>query len=471
LVRDEHGEEMHKSKGNAIWFDDAAEKMGVDVMRWLFMRHNPANNVNFGWAQGDEMRRTFFLTLWNTYAFFVTYANIDGWTPAPLSPTLPGVKGSGSGVKESQLDRWVLSELHQLIADVTESFEMFETMTPTRRIESFVEDLSNWYVRRSRRRFWKSGDDAQAAADKQSAYETLHECLVTLAKLMSPVAPFTAEELYQNLVRANDVSAPESVHLCDWPEADASLVDRVLNDEVRLLMRLASLGRSARSKAGIKVRQPLPRVFVKVRAQVEEDALRRLERELLEELNVKELSLIHDESDFLKYDVKPNLPVLGPKYGPDVAKIRAALASQDAGALAAAAAQGKQIEVGGFTLEPSELLVTTVEQEGYASAQEAGYVVVVDAEVPDDLRDEGLAREIVHRIQNLRRDAGFDISDRIVTSWQGDAEIGRVMASHEDYIAGETLSTAIEEAAAPEGAHVSEQDIDGHTMTIAVRKA
>jgi isoleucyl-tRNA synthetase len=467
LVRDEHGEEMHKSKGNAIWFDDAAEKMGVDVMRWLFMRHNPASNVNFGYAAGDEIRRSFALTLWNTYAFFVTYAKIDGWGP--------GVEGRGSRV-ENELDRWLLSELHQLITDVTDSLEDFDTMTPTRRIESFVEHLSNWYVRRSRRRFWKSEDDD----DKRSAYETLHQTLVTLAKLLSPIMPFLAEELYQNLVlstpplappRGGEGNAPASIHLCDWPVADASLISAELNDEMRLVMRLASLGRSARSKAQLKVRQPLARVYVKVRASVEEDALRRMESQLRDELNVHEVTLIQQEGDFLRYEVRPNLPVLGPKYGKDVGKIREALAAQDAGAVAVAVGEGKSIEAGGVTLEPDEVLVNAVEREGYASAQEAGYVVVVDTDVPPELRDEGLARELVHRIQNLRRDAGFDISDRITTYFQGDDDVRRVIIVHIEYIKGETLSLAIEEASPPDRAHREEQDVDGHAVVLGVARA
>jgi isoleucyl-tRNA synthetase len=462
-VRDEHGEEMHKSKGNAIWFDEAADRMGVDPMRWLFLKHNPALSINFGWAAGDEVRRSLILTLWNTYAFFVTYTNIDGWAAQP-HPS-PGVKGQGSGVKEAnELDRWLRSELHRLIADVTAALEVYETAAPARRIEAFVEELSNWYVRRSRRRFWKSGDDT----DKRSAYETLYECLVTLAKLLAPFMPFLAEELYQNLVRGQDGDAPASVHLCDWPRADASLIDQVLNDEVRLVMRLASLGRSARSKAGVKVRQPLPRVFVKTRAQVEEDALRRLEAQLLDEINVKELIAIHDESDFLRYEVRPNLPVLGPKYGAAVGEIRQALASQDAMAVAAAVAEGHGVEAGGYRLEPDELLVTTVEREGFASAQEAGYVVVVDTEVPPELLDEGLARELVHRIQNLRRDAGFDISDRITTYWQGDDDVRRVLAAHAAYVQGETLSVALVEGEPPGAAHRAEQTVDGHQVTLGV---
>ncbi len=457
-VGDEQGEEMHKSKGNAIWFDDAAERMGVDVMRWLFLRHNPAQNVHFGWAAGDEVRRSFVLTLWNTYAFFVTYANIDGWQPGPASKT--------SEAEESELDRWLVSELHQLIADVTAGLDDYDTLNPARRIETFVEDLSNWYVRRSRRRFWKSEDDA----DKRSAYRTLHGCLATLSKLLAPFTPFLAEEMYQNLVRSQDSDAPPSVHLCDWPAADASLVDERLSDEVRLVMSLVSLGRSARSKAGIKVRQPLARVFVKVGGPEEEDALGRLESQLLEELNVRELVLMHDESDFLRYEVRPNLPVLGPKYGAAVAQIREALAKQEPAAVAEAVAASRGVEVAGHRLEPGEILVSTVEEEGFASAQEGGRVVVVDTEVPPALLDEGLARELVHRIQNLRRDAGFDISDRITTYWQADDDIRRVLAAHAEYVKGETLSLALEEGEPPPDAHRTEQTVDGHEVVLGARR-
>jgi isoleucyl-tRNA synthetase len=495
-VRDEHGEEMHKSKGNAIWFDEAADRMGVDPMRWLFLRHNPALNLNFGWTPGDEVRRSLILTLWNTYAFFVSYANIDGWGPSDaVGATIRSPRADSRPPLQNELDRWLLSELHQLVADVTAALDAYDTMAPCRRIESFVEDLSNWYVRRSRRRFWKSEDDA----DKRSAYETLYEALVTLSKLIAPFMPFVAEELYQNLVRANDASAPASVHLCDWPQANLSLIEpkhatfpaavasasaRALSAEfivepMRLVMRLVSLGRSARSKAQIKVRQPLPRVFVKVRAPVEEDALRRMESQLLDELNVRALVVIHDESDFVRYEVKPNLPVLGPKYGGDVGKIRQALAAQDPAAVAAAIAQGRSIAAAGYQLEPGELLVTTVEREGFASAQEAGYIVVVDTELTPELRDEGLAREIVHRIQNLRRDAGFDISDRITTYWQGDGDpsagsgqaLRRVLAQHAAYVQGETLSLSLVEGAPPADAHRSEQNVDGHAVVLAVQRA
>jgi isoleucyl-tRNA synthetase len=312
MVRDEHGEEMHKSKGNAIWFEDAADNMGVDVMRWLFFRQNPANNINFGYGPADEVRRGMFLTLWNTYAFFVTYAELDGWRPTAAS----------GAIERTELDRWVLSELHQLVRGVTDRLQDFDAQAATKLVEAFVDDLSNWYVRRSRRRFWKSESDS----DKLAAYATLYECLVTLTKLLAPFTPFLAEEMHQNLVRWFDPAAPESVHLTDWPQADASKIDALLSDETRLVMR-ASLGRAARAKAQLRVRQPVAELFVKLPTKMEEHALERLAPQVLDELNVKALRVVRDETDFLRFEVKPNLKLLGQKYGREVQDIARALSS------------------------------------------------------------------------------------------------------------------------------------------------
>ena len=250
LMRDEKGEEMHKSRGNSIDFAEAADKMGVDAMRWVFLRHNPAQNLNFGFGSADEVRRRFLLTLWNTYSFFVTYANIDEFRPENGATVAPS----------SEMDRWITSELQSLVAGVTRAMDEFDSADAGRRIEEFVELLSNWYVRRSRRRFWKSENDQ----DKLAAHNTLYTCLVTLAKLMAPLAPFISEEMYQNLVRSANPDAPESVHLADYPVSDASLVDDRLSQATRLAMKVSSLGRSARSKAGVKVRQPLSRALVKL---------------------------------------------------------------------------------------------------------------------------------------------------------------------------------------------------------------
>ena len=327
LMRDEHGEEMHKSKGNAIWFEDAAERMGVDAMRWTFARHDPANNINFGFNTAEEVRRRFIIPLWNVYSFFVTYANIDRFDPNTTPPPVS---------ERPDLDRWILSELHQLIADVTSNLEKFEPDPAARQTEEFVESLSNWYVRRSRRRFWKSGlvggDDAAGetgsddVTDKLAAYATLYEVLVALTKLLAPIVPFLTEAMYRNLT-ASLADGRESVHLEDYPKANLSLVDEGLNEVTRLAQRVSSMGRAARSRAQIKVRQPLERVLVSARSQQDREFLDAATPQILDELNIRTLEVIEGESDVQEIVVQPNLPVLGPKYGAKVGEIRSALSA------------------------------------------------------------------------------------------------------------------------------------------------
>ena len=461
LVRDEKGEDMHKSKGNAIWFDEAADKIGADVMRWIFMRTNPAQNVNFGYGVGDEVRRQVFLTLWNTYSFFVTYATIDGYTPgakdAPAAPT--------------ELDRWALSELNTLVKTVTDSLEEFDTMTASRAIQEFIDDLSNWYVRRSRRRFWKS----EADGDKRAAYDTLYACLETVTRLMAPFTPFLADELYSNLVRSWNAGAPESVHLTDWPAVDAAAVDEGLSRETRLVMRLASLGRAARAKAGQKVRQPLGRALFGLRSASELEGARRLADQLAEELNVKEIAFLGTsesgtESDYLSYAIRPNLPALGPKYGNQVGAIRSALTKADPAAIAAAVRAREKIVLEGFALAPDEVLVEPQARATYVAAQDAGYTAIVTTEVTPELAAEGLAREIVHRVQGMRRDAGFNIADRIALAFDGDDEIAAVLARHDGYVRQETLAEQVTRGPAPDGAHAESHDIEGRPVALAVRR-
>ncbi len=463
MVRDEHGREMHKSAGNAIWFDDAADNMGVDVMRWLFFRQNPAHNVNFGYGPADEVRRGMFLTLWNTYAFFVTYASLDGWAPG----------GDDALLERTELDRWMLSELHRLVAGVTDALQDFDALPATKLVEAFVEDLSNWYVRRSRRRFWKSESDS----DKLAAYATLYECLVTVAKLLAPFTPFLAEEMYQNLVRSFDSAggdAPhseEGVHLADWPISDASQIDRALSEETRLVMRVASLGRAARAKAQLRVRQPVAELLVKLPTAAEERALERLAPQVLEELNVKAIRIVRDESAFLRFEVKPNLKLLGQKYGrevQDIAKALGALTDERLAEVARAAGAGESVEIAGKVLEAGELLVNGREREGFASAEENGAVVIVSTELTPELEREGLAREIVHRIQNLRKDAGFEIADRIRTYYDGDDGLREAMQQHDEYVRNETLSVEVTESAPPADAQSETASIDGREVTLGV---
>jgi len=456
LMRDEKGEDMHKSKGNAIWFDDAAEEMGVDAMRWLYARQNPTANLNFGYGTADEVRRRFLIPLWNVYSFFVTYANLDGYDPA----TAPGTDLS------SELDRWILSELNSLTRDVTSELNDYDSAAAARRMEEFVEQLSNWYVRRSRRRFWKSESDQ----DKLSAYGTLYACLTAFIRLLAPFVPFLAEEMYQNLVRSVDGGAAESVHLTDFPVADESLIDAELSDAMRLAMRVSSLGRAARQKAQVRVRQPLERVLVAARGPGDAEALHGpLREQVLDELNVHDVAELGDADLAGFLALQPNLTLLGPKLGERVGDVTAALQAASPEARVAALV-GEQIEVGGFMLEPEEVKVVTTDVEGYAVAREGSCLVAIDTRLTDELRDEGLARELVHRIQNMRRSAEFDIADRIVTWYAGDERVASVMERHGDYVRQETLSLEMRQGEPETDAYVEEVTLDGVAVKLGVKR-
>ena len=337
-------------------------------------------------------------------------------------------------------------------------------MTACRQIEEFVEGLSNWYVRRSRRRFWKTESDD----DKRAAYHTLWTCLSTVNRLMAPMVPFLAEDMYQNLVLGAGVDAPESLHLTDWPVADESRIDRELSASVRLVQRLTSLGRAARAKANIKVRQPLAAVYVKLQWPEEAPMVRRLADQITDELNVKALEVIEDDADFFDHQVLPNLPVLGPKYGRDIGRIQRALSQADKAEIARAMAAGHPVLLDGLALEPGELLVTTTGKPGYAVAEEAGYAVAVSTEITPELADEGLAREIVRHVQELRKNAGFEISDRIRLHYEGDPDIARVLLSWGDYVGSETLAQAIVSGAG--AGFAADEVIDGHKVRLAVEK-
>ncbi len=456
-VLDAKGEKMSKSKGNVVEPVPVLDEHGADALRWYLLTASAAGQPRrFSADLVGESARRFLLTLWNTYSFFVTYANIDRFDPRSPAPA-----------QRPELDRWIRSELHSLVGRVTAEMETYNPTDAGRAIAEFVEDLSNWYVRRSRRRFWKSEGDA----DKAAAYHTLYECLITLTRLLAPFTPFMAEEMHQNLAVQAGASGAKSVHLEGWPEADAALVDEALQANTRLVMRLASAGRAARAKAQIKVRQPLQTLLVKPRTGHEEESLRQLAPQLLDELNVKELRLLADESEVLTYDVKPNLPLLGPKYAAEMGAIQKAFAQLDRHETGRRVRAGAGVEVAGNALLPEEVLVTANDRPGYATAQEGGYTVAVATELTPELEAEGLAREIVHRLQGTRKNAGLDIADHITAYVNADDATTEVLRRNEEYLRQEVLAREVRYEAPPAGAFAEAQSVDGREMVLGVAKA
>lgn len=449
-MNDEQGRPMHKSLGNAIWLDEAVERMGADVMRWLFSSHNPQLSLNFGYGPADEVRRR-LLTLWNVYSFYVTYANIDHFDPTDHVLPLR---------HRSPLDRWTVSRLHQTIKAAMEAMEAYDLAGATRALEGFVEDLSNWYVRRSRRRYWKAGEDT----DKIAAYLTLHEALATLARLMAPLVPFLAEAVYQNLVRSVDAAAPESVHHCPWPVADEGAIDRGLLDSMEVALRLVTLGRAARNQSGIKVRQPLAALRVVAPSAREETLVMPVLDQVQDELNVKAVLFVHDPKELVRRVVKPRREILGPKYGREFPHLLRALQEGRYRLL-----EDGAVEAAGHRLEPEEVEVSTVPLPGLAAVEGEGYVVALETEITPELRAEGLARELAHRIQTMRREAGFEVEDQILTSYEAGPELATVIKAHKPYLMEETLSTRLAERIQPDS-YTWTGRINGERVTLGVKR-
>ncbi|MCZ7542778.1 MAG: class I tRNA ligase family protein [Anaerolineae bacterium] len=450
------GRPMHKSWGNMIEFNEAADQIGVDVMRWLYFVHRPENDLLFSYERADEVRRQFLLPLWNVYSFFVTYANIDGWTPGDAAES------------DNPLDRWVIARLNEVIRDVTPALEGYDSFAATRVVEAFLDDLTNWYVRRSRQRFWKSEHDS----DKHAAYTTLYRVLTTLVKLLAPMTPFVAEVMYQNLVRSVDASAPESVHHCYWPDVDEAAIDAELLASMGLAVRVASVGRAARAAADAKLRQPLAQALVHLDRSGRAAWRDALTEVVVDELNVKALAFVDDESALLSYRLLPDNKKLGPKFGPQFPKVRAALSEVEAALVAPKlrAGQPLPLEVDGEIVElaADEVLIETDPREGLAVASEPGVTVAVDTRLTPELRAEGLAREVVRRIQTTRKDADFRIEDYITTYYQADGELAEVIPAWADYIQRETLTEALVAGPAPDGAFVAEHRVEGHPLVVGV---
>ncbi|MEM3592197.1 MAG: isoleucine--tRNA ligase [Candidatus Bathyarchaeia archaeon] len=458
LVLDEQGREMHKSWGNVIWFDEAVEKMGADVMRWIYCTTRPEQNLLFGYKRAEEAKKRFLMPLWNIYSFFVTYANLDEWSPRNLVPY----------DSLSPLDKWALSKLNVLIRDVTRFLEDFNPYDAAIAIERFVDDLSTWYIRRSRRRFWKSERDE----DKNAAYTTLYICLITLIRLLAPFTPFLTEEIYQNIVRSVDPNAPESIHHNDWPTVDEKMIDEDLMRDMDLAIKVCSLGRSARNKAGIKLRQPL----LEAKVVASEEILRRVENLkgiIMDELNIKSLSLTARRSELFNYSIKIVPEALGKKYGRLLPKIQEAAEKMSVEeVIAAIKSGGLSLTVEGqeIKLLPEEIRIIEEPKDGYSISEEDNIVVGVFSVIPENLKLEGLARDVVRRIQNQRKEAGFNIADQIETYYEAGPTLTEVFESFGDYIAAETLSVIIRRGSPSGEAHSATYSLAGEVLKIWLRK-
>jgi len=340
-----------------------------------------------------------------------------------------------------EIDRWALALLHKTITTVTESLDNFDAKTAGEALESFVDQLSNWYVRRNRRRFWKSTDPD----DTQAAYLTLYECLNAAHKLMAPFVPFLAENIYQNLVKSIDPDAPESVHMAEWPVADASWRNDDLLFDIDVVQKVVGLARAARGQSGVRTRQPLARLLIRAPGDAAAKALDSHQDQILEELNVKAIEFIARDAGLVSYRIKPNLPRIGKQYGKLIPVIRKALGDADGSAIASAAAKGDafEIEVDGqtITFEGEDVLIETSSAEGYACAENSGYLAALDTTLTDELINEGFARELVRSIQDARKQAGLEVSDRITLGVSGSDAVEKALTVHRDYVMNETLAT------------------------------
>ena len=465
---DEKGEKMSKSKGNVVDPKQIISEFGADATRWyMFASAPPYNARRFSAGLVKESLRKFLLTLWNTYSFFVTYANIDNWTP--------GAANSVQALEQNLLpiDRWILSRLNVLVRDATAELEAYDIYTPAKRMEEFVDELSNWYVRRNRRRFWSGEQDLE----KQTAYATLYTCLTTLAKMMAPFTPFMAESLYQNLVRTYADQAAPSVHMADWPSVDAHFVDEELIRTTDLLLKTVSLGHAARKQAGLRVRQPLAGMLVRLPRG---ETLEQFSIELLDELNIKSVNWLGVEDGMVDYRFKPNLRTVGRKFGKLVPSIREALAQLEGEAAATIARQVENeqpfdLVTDGETLrlEPEDVLMEATSPEGYAVAENNGVLVALITDLSPELIREGVAREIVRSINDARKAADLALTDRIsvtVAPLKG-ADLAQVLAEHSDYIQQETLCDDLQLCAPVAEAHLSELSLEqGATQVGIVRK-
>ena len=455
-VQDENGQKMSKSKGNAVDPFDALNKYGADAIRWYFYINSaPWLPNRFHGKAVVEGQRKFMSTLWNTYAFFVLYADIDNFDPTKYELNYDQLP---------VMDKWLLSRLNTTVQAVDNDLANYKIPEAARALQEFVDEMSNWYVRRSRERFWAKGMEQ----DKINAYMTLYHALVTIAKTAAPMIPFMTEDIYQNLVRSVDKDAPESIHLCDFPTVNEAWIDKDLEADMKELLEIVVLGRACRNTANIKNRQPIGTMYVKAEKKMSEfytDII-------ADELNVKEVKFADDVESFISYSFKPQLRTVGPKYGKLLGGIRQALTDiNGTAAMNELRTNGVlKLDINGNDVELTEedLLIETAQTEGYVSESDGETSVVLDTNLTPELIEEGFVREIISKVQTMRKEAGFEVMDKIAVSYEGTEKAEKVFADNASTIADETLALEVTKAA-PAG-YTKEWKINGEAVTIGVEK-
>ena len=455
-VQDENGQKMSKSKGNAVDPFDALETYGADAIRWYFYVNSaPWLPNRFHGKAVVEGQRKFMGTLWNTYAFFVLYANIDNFDATKYTLEYD---------KLSVMDKWLLSKMNTMVKEVDSNLDHYRIPEAARALQEFVDDMSNWYVRRSRGRFWAKGMEQ----DKINAYMTLYTALVTVSKAAAPMIPFMTEEIYQNLVRSIDASAPESIHLCLFPEVNDEQIDTELEESMDHVLKLVVMGRACRNASNIKNRQPIGQMFVKAPFVLSEFYL----DIVADELNVKKIKFTDDVRDFTSYTFKPQLKTVGPQYGKMLGGIKAALDSMDGNAAMDEVNEtgSLKLDVNGqeITLFKEDLLIDTAQMEGYVSENDNGITVVLDTNLTEELLEEGFVREIISKVQTMRKEADFEVMDRIRVTYNGTEKAESIFGKYAAQIAGEVLADEVVKAE-PAG-YVKEWKINGEAVTMGVEK-
>ena len=455
-VQDENGQKMSKSKGNAVDPFEALEKFGADAIRWYFYTNSaPWLPNRFHDKAVTEGQRKFMGTLWNTYAFYVLYANIDEFDPT---------KYSLKDCKLTVMDKWLLSKLNSMVQSVDDNLANYRIPEAARALQEFVDDMSNWYVRRGRERYWVQG----LPEDKIAAYMTLYTALVTTAKAAAPMIPFMTEIIYQNLVKSVDKTAPESIHLCDFPPVDSSAIDKSLEENMDKVLEIVVLGRAARNGSSLKNRQPLGTMYVKLDGKLDgyyTDIIR-------DELNIKNVIFTDKVDDFVSYRFKPQLKTVGPKFGKQLNEIRTALSEIDGNKakkqLDADGSLTLELQSGTVVLQTEDLLIETEQRDGFYTVSDRGITVAIDTTLTKELIEEGFVRELISKIQTMRKEAGFNVTDHISVTLSGSDKVAEIALNKKDDIAGDTLTDSLT-AANPDG-YVKEWDINGEKVSIGVKK-